>query len=111
MVKRNEKDEFVFDLLEKEREKRVDKIYKTKKIKNEDVLVISVLRLNYEMGELAIEMKEIDKDIDDLDGDIDEVKQNIKKMGEQAITKRDLKVFAILLGSLIGIVELISYLK
>jgi len=110
MVKRNEKDEFVFDLLEKEREERVEKIYKTKKIEPDDVLVISVLRLNHEMGELTAEMKDINKDIDDLDNDIDELKGNIKKIEEQAISKRDLSVFAIFLGCLIGIIELISYL-
>lgn len=58
MVEKKKRD-FIFELLEREWDRRIDIVHKTKKIEPEDVVTISVLTLNREMGELAKEMEKV----------------------------------------------------
>jgi len=57
--KNEERRNLIFELLDKEWERRVETISRTRKIESDDVLVICTLTLNREMGELAAEVKEL----------------------------------------------------
>lgn len=56
------KRQFIYELLERDFQRRLDEIYSTKKIKSEDIVAISIRTLNEEVGEL-IEKVAMKKDI------------------------------------------------
>ena len=71
------KRDFIFDLLEEEYERRIEVISETRKIEAEDVVTISTLVLNREMGELVHEMEAL--------------KQNIGEVKDEMVTSKTMK--------------------
>jgi len=53
MAEERKKTDFVFELLKKECNRRIEEIWKTQKIEPQDVLTLSVLKINGEVDELA----------------------------------------------------------
>jgi len=60
---KRERRDFIFELLEKEWDRRMNIIHDTKKIETEDVVTISVLTLNREMGECVKEIEIVQKNM------------------------------------------------
>jgi len=56
--------DFISELLDREWDRRIDIIHKTKKIEPDDVVAISVMTLNREMGEMTKEMEEMTKEME-----------------------------------------------
>ncbi len=73
MIKTSEtekKRDFIFDLLEEEYRRRIEVISKTRKLEPDDVVAISTLILNREMGELVREMEVLAGNIGEVRDDM-----------------------------------------
>ncbi|GEM_PF-2875608 len=59
-------EELIFRILEEERERRIRKVVETRKIESEDAVIIAVLGLNEEIGEIRSEIGMLRSRIDEL---------------------------------------------
>lgn len=78
MSERKKRD-LVFELLEKEWDKRVEDIHRTREIKPEDILTISILTVNRELEELTEHVKKLEEGMATKE-DIEKVKDDINTL-------------------------------
>ena len=63
---KEKKSDFIFELLEEEWKRRIEVISRTRKLESEDIVTITTLTLNREMGELIQEMEVLTRNIGEV---------------------------------------------